>query len=64
MVGNFMICKGGYRMNEEDIIIIKGVAAMLEHMACTKDDVKYTNEAMGMLAGQLMEVIERNEKDS
>lgn len=49
-------------MNEEDMVIIKGVAAMLEYMACTKDDVRYTNEAMKMLAGQLMEVIERNEK--
>lgn len=49
-------------MNENDITILKGVAAMLEYMACTKDDVRYTNEAMRMLAGQLMEVIERNEK--
>lgn len=50
-------------MSEEDIRIIKGVAAMLEYIAAGSGGVvKYSDEAFGLLAGQLMEVIERNEE--
>ena len=50
-------------MNEEDLRIIKGVAAILESMSGSKNDVNYTEEALSMLAEQLYEVIERNEKE-
>lgn len=39
---------------------LKGIAAMLEYMASAdKLDVKYTQEALGMLAEQLYEVIDQ-----
>ena len=50
-------------MNEEDLRIIKGGAAILESMSGSKNDVNYTEEALSVLAEQLYEVIERNEKE-
>ena len=40
---------------------LKGIAATLEYMASAdRLDVKYTQEALGMLAEQLYEVIEQS----
>ena len=47
-------------MQEHELQIIKGIAAMLEYMASAeKLDVRYTKEALVMLAEQLYEVIKQ-----
>ena len=46
--------------NMQELEKLKGIAAMLEYMASAdKLDVKYTQEALGMLAEQLYEVIDQ-----
>lgn len=45
-------------MNENDLLIIKSVASILEYMATGLQDVKYTGEALGVLSGLLMDVID------
>lgn len=51
-------------MREDDIIIIKAIAAILEYMASGKTDVNYTAEALGMLSGLLMDVLSNTEKNN
>ena len=49
-------------MCEDAIIKLKGIAAILEYMACTKKvDAKYTEEALGLLAEQLYTILEEQE---
>lgn len=50
-------------MNENDLLIIKSVASILEYMASSPQDVKYTGEALGMLSSQLMDVIDNVRRD-
>lgn len=46
-------------MQGQELTKLKGVAAILEYMASAdKLDVRYTQEALGMLAEQLYEVVE------
>ena len=46
-------------MQEQELTIIKGVAAMLEYMASAdRLDVQYTQEALGVLAEELYKIIE------
>lgn len=45
-------------MSENDLLIIKSVAAILEYMASSPQDVNYTGEALGVLSGLLMDVID------
>ena len=51
-------------MNEEQLNKLKGIAAMLEYMASAERlDVKYTQDALGMLAEELYEVIEQENNE-
>jgi hypothetical protein len=46
-------------MQEQELATLKGIAATLDYMASAdKLDVKYTQEALGMLAEELYEIIE------
>lgn len=50
-------------MNEKNLATLKGIAATLDYMASAERlDVKYTKEALAMLAEQLYEVIDLCEK--
>ena len=54
---------GEIGMNENDLLIIKSVASILEYMAAGPQDVKYTGEALGVLSGLLMDVIDNVGRD-
>ena len=49
-------------MKEDELRTIKAVAAILEYMATGPVDVKYTEEALSVLSGMLMELVEKEEK--
>lgn len=58
----YNILGGGY-MQEHELKIIKGIAAMLEYMASAdRLDVQYTQDALGVMAEQLYEVIDQCEQ--
>lgn len=46
-------------MEENDIITLKAIAALLEYMAAGTTDVYYTAESLGMLSGQLMDMVKK-----
>lgn len=51
-------------MQEHELQIIKGIAAMLEYMASAERlDVKYTQDALGVMAEQLYSIIEQNNSE-
>lgn len=46
-------------MREQELQTLKGIAAMLEYMASAERlDIKYTQEALAMLAEELYKIIE------
>lgn len=47
---------------ENDIRDIKGIAAILESMAAGGNGVRYTGEALDMMAGKLIEIVKRCEE--
>lgn len=49
-------------MREDELRTIKAVAAILQYMATGPVDVKYTEEALSVLSGMLMELVEKEEK--
>lgn len=49
-------------MREDKLRTIKAVAAILQYMATGPVDVKYTEEALSVLSGMLMELVEKEEK--
>ena len=55
----YNILGGGY-MQEHELQTIRGIAAILEYMASAdRLDVKYTQDALGVLAEQLYMIIEQ-----
>ena len=51
-------------MNEKNLATLKGIAATLDYMASAdRLDVKYTQEALGMLTEQLYGIIEQNNSE-
>lgn len=49
-------------MKEDELRTIKAVAAILQYMATGPVDVKYTEEALSVLSGMLMNLVEKEEK--
>lgn len=49
-------------MREDELRSIKAVAAILQYMATGPVDVKYTEEALSVLSGMLMDLVEKEEK--
>ncbi len=49
-------------MREDELRTIKAVAAILQYMATGPVDVKYTEEALSVLSGMLMDLVEKEEK--
>ena len=49
-------------MREDELRTIKAVAAILQYVATGPVDVKYTEEALSVLSGMLMELVEKEEK--
>jgi hypothetical protein len=50
-------------MQEQELATLKGIAATLDYMASAERlDVKYTKDALGVLAEQLYEVIDQCEQ--
>lgn len=49
-------------MREDELRTIKAVAAILQYMATGPVDVKYTEEALSVLSGKLMDLVEKEEK--
>lgn len=49
-------------MKEDELRTIKAVAAILQYMATGPVDVKYTEEALSVLSGKLMDLVEKEEK--
>ena len=49
-------------MREDELRTIKAVAAILQYMATGPVDVKYTEEALSVLSGMLMDLAEKEEK--
>lgn len=49
-------------MREDELRTIKAVVAILQYMATGPVDVKYTEEALSVLSGMLMELVEKEEK--
>lgn len=49
-------------MKEDELRTIKAVAAILQYMATGPVDVKYTEEALSVLSGMLMDLVEKEEK--
>ena len=48
-------------MSEQDMIKLRGIAAILEYMASSdKLDVVYTQDALAMLAEELYVLVDRN----
>jgi len=46
-------------MQEQDLQTIRGIAAMLEYMASAdRLDIKYTQDALGVMAEELYNIIE------
>ena len=49
-------------MKEDELRTIKAVAAILQYMANGPVDVNYTEEALSVLSGMLMGLVEKEEK--
>lgn len=50
-------------MSVDGLEKLKGIVAILEYMAsANKLDVKHTKEALGVLAGEMQEVLEKIER--
>lgn len=49
-------------MREDELRTIKAVAAILQYMANGPVDVNYTEEALSMLSGALMDLVQKEEK--
>ncbi len=49
-------------MREDELRTIKAVAAILQYMSTGPVDVKYTEEALSVLSGKLMDLVEKEEK--
>lgn len=49
-------------MREDELRTIKAVAAILQYVATGPVDVKYTEEALSVLSGMLMDLVEKEEK--
>ncbi len=49
-------------MKEDELRTIKAVAAILQYMATGPVDVKYTEEALSVLSGMLMDLVGKEEK--
>lgn len=50
-------------MKEDELRTIKAVAAILQYMATGPVDVKYTEEALSMLSGLLMNLVKGKEQE-
>ena len=48
-------------MREDELRTIKAVAAILQYMATGPVDVKYTEEALSMLSGILIDLVDKKE---